>query len=298
MNSRFLPPNASPPKAGGGGGGLSSKKVRPQNSNNPIPASRDFSLLTALVGAMIVNESERNLHQEQPTSFSAFLQDLFSKSVSSDSLTQAIISEAALESLAQVQGQLERISQSRVISFADVEKLVTNFADELFPHSTIHAPAYQVTHQSLKALHAKYFDRSLIGDALSEESYRTDRSIDLEQFAGELAEHSSEWWYDLSDLVADKSFHFYTVIAELSNREAAFELDSDIFHFQFAQEHFLDSAYQLTAVQSKDQNTQKTNSLNESELDELKIAEAEIDSTQTLIAENSDTTYYPPVRGF
>ena len=117
----------------------------------------------------------------------------------------------------------------------------------------------------------------------------------LEQIAGELAEHSSEWWYHLSDLVADKSFHFYTVIAEIGDREAAFEIDSDIIHFQFAQEHFLDSAYQLTAVQSKDQNTQKTNSLNESELDELKIAEAEIDSTQTLIAENSDTTYYPPV---
>jgi hypothetical protein len=96
MNSRFLPPDIPPPKAGGGGGSLFSKKVRPQNSTNPIPSSRDFSLLTALVGAMIVNESERNLHQEQPTSFSAFLQDLFSKSVSSDSSTQAIISEAAL----------------------------------------------------------------------------------------------------------------------------------------------------------------------------------------------------------
>ena len=71
MNSRFLPPDASPPKAGGGGGGLSSKKVRPQNSSNPIPASRDFSLLTALVGAMIINESERHLHQA--TSNLAFL---------------------------------------------------------------------------------------------------------------------------------------------------------------------------------------------------------------------------------
>ena len=193
MNSRFLPPDIPPPKAGGGGGSLFSKKVRPQNSTNPIPSSRDFSLLTALVGAMIINESERNLHQQQESSFSTFLQNLFSKVVSSDSSTQAIISEAALESLAQVQEQLERISQSRVISFADVEKLVTNFADELFPHSTIHTPAYQVTHQSFKALHAKHFDRSLIRDALSEESDRTNRSIDLEQIAGELAEHNSEW---------------------------------------------------------------------------------------------------------
>ncbi|MEY3957078.1 MAG: hypothetical protein RLZ73_1534, partial [Bacteroidota bacterium] len=283
MNSRFLPPDIPPPKTGGGGGSLSSKKVRPQNSTNPIPSSRDFSLLTALVGAMIVNESERNLHQEQPTSFSAFLQDLFSKSVSSDSSTQTIISEAALESLAQVQEQLERISQARVISFADVEKLVTNFADELFPHSTIHAPAYQVTHQSLKALHAKYFDRSLIGDALSEESDRTNRSIDLEQIAGELAEHNSEWWYHLSDLVADKSFHFYTVIAEIGDREAAFEIDSNILDFQFAQEFSADSSYQLAAVKSKDQDPQKTNSLNDDEFEQLKITEFEIDSTQTLI---------------
>ncbi|NBV71927.1 MAG: hypothetical protein EBR60_07790 [Burkholderiaceae bacterium] len=86
---------------------------------------------------MIVNESERNLHQEQATSFSAFLQDLFSKVVSSDSSTQAIISEAALESLAQVQEQLERISQSHVISFADVENVVSNFTDELFPDSFV-----------------------------------------------------------------------------------------------------------------------------------------------------------------
>jgi glycine cleavage system T protein len=126
MNSRFLPPDIPPSKAGGGGGSLSSKKVRPQNSINPIPSSRDFSLLTALVGAMIVNESERNLHQEQPTSFSAFLQDLFSKSVSSDSSTQAIISVAALESLEQVQEYLESISQSHVISFADVENVLVS----------------------------------------------------------------------------------------------------------------------------------------------------------------------------
>jgi hypothetical protein len=87
MNSRFLPPDIPPPKAGGGGGSLFSKKVRPQNSTNPIPFSRDFSLLTALVGAMIINESERHLHQQQESSFSTFLQNLFSKVVSSDSST-------------------------------------------------------------------------------------------------------------------------------------------------------------------------------------------------------------------
>jgi hypothetical protein len=295
MNSRFLPPVVSPPKAGGGGGGLSSKKVRPQNSNNPIPASRDFSLLTALVGAMIVNESERNLHQVQPTSFFAFLQDLFSKSVSTYPSTQAIISEAALESLAQVQEQLERISQSRVISFADVENLVTNFIDELFPHLTSQTLSYQIVNQSLRALRANYVDASLLEVTLSEESDRTDRSIDLEQFVGALAELNPEWWYHPSDLVADKSFHFYTVIAEFRDREAAFEIDSDILDFQFTQEFSADSSYQLTAVQSKDKNTQKTNSLNEDEFEQLKITEFEIDPTQTLIAENSDTTYYPPV---
>ena len=269
MNSRFLPPDVSPPKAGGGGGGLPSKKVRPQNSNNPIPASRDFSLLTALVGAMIVNESERNLHQEQATSFSAFLRDLFSKSVSSDSSTQAIISVAALKSLEQVQEHLESISQTRVISFADVENVVSNFTDELFPHLASQTLSYQIVNQSLRALQAKYVDASLQEVALSKESDRTDRSIDLEQFVDELAQHNSEWWYHLSDLVADKSFHFYTVIAEFRDREAAFEIDSDILHFQFAQEFPADSTYQLTAVQSKDKNTQKTNSLNESELDEF-----------------------------
>ena len=191
MNSRFLPPDASPLKAGGGGGGLSSKKVRPQNSSNPIPASRDFSLLTALVGAMIVNESERNLHQEQATSFSAFLHDLFSKSVSSESSTQAIISVAALKSLELVQEHLESISQARVISFADVENLVTNFTDELFPHLASQTFSYHIANPSLRALQAKYVDASLQEVALSEASDRTDRSLDLEQFAGELVEHNS-----------------------------------------------------------------------------------------------------------
>jgi hypothetical protein len=201
MNARFLPPDIPPPKSGGGGGSLSSKKVRSQNSTNPIPSSKDFSLLTALVGAMIINESKQNLHLQQESDFSTFLQGLFSKSVSTNSSTQAIISVAALESLAQVQERLESISHSRVISFADVENLVINFADELFPHLTIHIPAYQVANQSLKALHVKYFDRSMIGDTLSEKSDRTDRSMGLEQIAGELAEHNSKWWHQSTEIV-------------------------------------------------------------------------------------------------
>ena len=78
MNTRFTPPERRTSKDGPN----SPPKNRSETLNtNLVPQSRDFSLLTALVGAMVINESETQLHQNQSLGFSEFINRLLFETI-------------------------------------------------------------------------------------------------------------------------------------------------------------------------------------------------------------------------
>ena len=146
MNTRFTPPERRTSKDGSN----SPPKNRSETLNtNLVPQSRDFSLLTALVGAMVINESETQLHQNQSLGFSEFIHRLLFETISKEPTLDVIISTKEIETLIQINTYLTRVSSARAITLIDVENLLNTYSHVLNPHSQAGSLQYQILSKSI-----------------------------------------------------------------------------------------------------------------------------------------------------
>ena len=176
----------------------------------------------------------------------------------------------------------------------DVENLLNTYSHVLNPHSQAGSLQYQILSKSIKLSNSFYHlkESTQLSSEIKEANSIFDEVSQLVDL-GEL--YTQDFKYQLvSDSV--NKFNFYEHLSSTFDKEnnVSIVLAKDI-DIDFIQDPSVGIDYQLTSVNSEDKDKTKKNSISDEEFSELSVTNGEADLSQTLIAEYSDTSFYPPV---